>query len=981
MPFLCSLRGRYTSFATCGLCLFAIVLLLGFASMCLGQAQNTGTVAGNVVDSQHIIVPGAAVTLTSEERGNVYRTTSNEQGEFTFNSIPVGTYTLNVTAPTFSTFVSRHVAVDSDTRLRIDAEMKPGAVDAQVEVTADAATVDTQSGTIEQVLDNNLVENLPIDGNNVVSMAALLPGVTDVSAPTTFTDENGGATFSANGARNNSNLFLFDGLLWNNLYLNTGINYPNHAVLQQVSVQLNNFSAQYGRNSGSVYNVVSKSGSNSVHGQAFFHYEDSIFNAQNYFSKTKPPQHTYQFGGAVGGPIKRDKAFYELEYQSLIGFSAVQANAETLSPAEEGLNPDGTPRPCTSAQFAGFSQCASFAGDAANPSLIPTLIFDPAIQFSISSGKTIAATAINQLNSTWVAAGNTLPPGGNSPCVSLLQSLGSANTTTYMPNAEVPSICFDPVVQNIIAHNYIPTPNTQLGKSQYLYSSAQAAKPQHEYGGFARVDYNLSQRNAMDATFYKTENSDIASNGGANADTGVPTYELDENAAYITAASLGERFTVTPNMVNEAKLGYKRYEYGVTPSDSTTLQTLGSQFVYPGYQSLPTININTRFTLGSASTAHTHSVSQDIEFIDNLTWVHGRHNIQIGTDYLRLQYLNQRTNVGRFNFYGNPGYTNAQAADFIMGLIYSESVGNGQTIAGIQHALYSYVEDTWRATSRLTLNLGIRYELPWMWYQPDGQAATFVRGYQSTVFPNAPANYAFVGDPGVPRSLVKTDYTNVSPRVGIAYDVFGNGRTAIRAGFGTFYDAIPATVVGLSAPFAYNATYQTPDGSLTNPLAGKNPIPADFTPGGASFPTPYSITYPDQNFRNAYTIGANLGFQQQIGKGTILEANYLGRFSRHLSMPVDQNEAIMDCTGAYFAANPTLYCPATPSSLLSTSSYLSRIRYPGFNYGGSGVIDILSEATANYNALQIVLRQRMVKGISMLANYTYAKTMDEQSKP
>ncbi len=303
-------RGR---FAVAVMLLLASCIPFVSAVSAFGQAQNTGTLAGNVSDQQHNVVAAANITLVSEDRGNSYRATTNDQGDYTFNDIPVGTYTLTVGAPSFSTFVSRHIIVDSDTRLRLNATLKPGNVDVQVEVTADALAVDTQSGTLSTVIDNVLIENLPIDGNNVVSLASLLPGVTDVSAPTTFTDENGGSTFNANGARNNSNLYLFDGLLWNNLFLNTGINYPNHAVLQQVSVQLNNFSAQYGRNAGSIFNTISKSGTNNIHGEVFLHYQDSIFDARNYFlarTKPKPPQHTYQFGVAVGGPLKRDKLFY-----------------------------------------------------------------------------------------------------------------------------------------------------------------------------------------------------------------------------------------------------------------------------------------------------------------------------------------------------------------------------------------------------------------------------------------------------------------------------------------------------------------------------------------------------------------------------------------------------------------------------------------------------------------------------------------------
>jgi hypothetical protein len=958
--------------------LWLLVLVCFPAMSAVAQTQSTGGLSGTVRDSGHGLVPGAVVTLTSEERGTVLQSKTNDTGGYVFNDLAVGAYTLKITSPGFSTYISHHVTIDSDTRFRVDAELKPGEVSAEVEVNADGVAVDTQSGTISQVIDNQLVENLPIDGNNIVALAAILPGVTDVSAPSTFTDENGGATLVANGARTNSNLFLFDGFLWNNLFLNTGINYPNHAVIAQVSVQLNNFSAQYGRNAGSIFNVVSKGGSNKIHGQAFLHYIDSAFNAKDYFSGTKPPQRTFQLGLAVGGPIRRDKLFFELEYQNLNGYSTNAGNAETFSLAERGLNPDGSPRPCISPAFVALGgPCASFAADARTASAVSTLVYNPIVGTSTSSFGTQPNVAISQLQSTWLATGHT----GTNPCITAL--LGIAQS--YLPNAEVPAVCFDPTIQNVITHGYIPVPTTSLGTSQFPYSTAQVKRPQAENGGFLRTDWVVTPQHSVELRYYQTDNSDFTANGAGNLDTGVPTYGVDANAAYITAGSVGETFIISPNLINVAKVGYKRYAYEVIPTDTTTLGGLGARYNYPGFQSLPVINVNTRFTLGNAAAAYTHSVNQNIEAFDNVSYAHGKHNVQFGTDYLRLQYLNIRANPGRFNFYGNPGFTNVQASDAIMGLLYSETVGNQSNIASIQHALYSYIQDTWRLTPRLTVNLGFRYELPGMWFQPNGKAATFIRGYQSTVFPNAPAGEAFVGDAGVPRGLVPTDYSNASPRVGLAYDVFGNGKTAIRAGFGTFYDAIPATIVGATQPYTYSAFYQYPAGSVTDPLLGEPAIPApsNANSGSAMFSQPYSMIYADRNFRNAYTIGVNFGMQQQVNKGGILEANYIGRFGRHLMVPLDQNEAIVDCTGAYFQANPDLYCHnGNFGSLLTTSApygYANRVRFPGYNYGGQGVVALMSIATANYNAFQINYRQRSFMNVTLLTNYTYSRTLDEQS--
>jgi len=946
-----------------------------------GQAQNTGQVAGNVVDATKHTVAGAAVTLTSEERGNVLSVTTNAEGEYTFNDVPSGSYTLMVVAPTFEKYVADHVAVDADSHLRLDATMKAGSVSAEVEVTAGTAAIDTQSATVGAVIDNNLVENLPIDGNNVIALAALLPGVTDVSAPATFTSDTGGASFTVNGARGTSNLFLFDGLLWNNLYLNTPLNYPNHAALQAVSIQLNNFTAQYGRNSGSIVNIISKSGTNQVHGEAFISYQNGAVDAADYFTKLRPQIDQYQFGAAVGGPIIKDKLFYEAEYQELLSNGTFPAQASTLSYAERGLEPDGvTPLPCTpTGEFASYQQCANFSGDAIT-GVSPNTVEQ---NFTYTGGQ-YYADAIQQMNSTWVGEGHT----GTNPCVTLYQSLPTAANTAiglkagYVVNAEVPSICWDPAYTALLAHINMPVP-TLLEPDALPLAASTVPQPKHEYGGNLRVDWNASSRHIIDAHFYKTYNNDATPNG----ETSVANYEPDFNIARITAGSIGDTWVLGPSLLNVLRVGYKRYVYGVTPTDPTTLQELGSNFPVPGIPELPAVTVDARFSLGSASAYATNNVNEDIEATDTLSYTHLTHNIQTGVDFLRNQYDSIRATPGNFTF--NDHFANDPAVEAMLGLVQTETIGNNRRISAIQHAVYGYVQDTWRAASKLTIIAGVRYELPWMWYQPKGNASTFIRGYQSQRFANAPANLAFVGDAGVPRALTGTDYTNLSPRIGISYDLFGNGKTALRAGFGTFYDATNAQVVGIGEPFFYTATYAYGPGSFSNPLYTLPAIPANFSAGQTpAFTNPQSIVFPDPHFKNAYTIGVNLGIQHQMNKGTVVEANYIGRFSRHDSMPYDLNPSVVDCSGSYFQSNPTLYCYADLTTTTQTNSWLSnnapngwpiRSVYPGFNYGGQGVVDYSSHGTGNYNAFQAIYTQRAFANLTMLASYTFSKAMDTQS--
>jgi hypothetical protein len=227
--------------------------------------------------------------------------------------------------------------------------------------------------------------------------------------------------------------------------------------------------------------------------------------------------------------------------------------------------------------------------------------------------------------------------------------------------------------------------------------------------------------------------------------------------------------------------------------------------------------------------------------------------------------------------------------------------------------------------------------------------------------------------------------------VGISYDLFGNGRTSLRAGFGIFYDALNANTTGIGQPYHYQATYQLANGSLSAPLTGLSPVPGNYTtPATAQFGDPYTVNFADPNVTEPYTEAVNVGIQQRIKNGTI-EAIYVGKFGRHQIVPYDLNPAIMDCFGAYYQANPNLYCsplvlgsnglPIDPSGTASTAqaSDAARVRYAGFNYGGQGIVDNNSVGSSNYNGLQIIYTQRSRNTLTTTASYTYSRSLDDQS--
>jgi hypothetical protein len=235
---------------------------------------------------------------------------------------------------------------------------------------------------------------------------------------------------------------------------------------------------------------------------------------------------------------------------------------------------------------------------------------------------------------------------------------------------------------------------------------------------------------------------------------------------------------------------------------------------------------------------------------------------------------------------------------------------------------------------------------------------------------------AYVGDQGIGKSMAPTRYNDFAPRIGLAYDLRGNGKTAIRAGFGIFYDAINANIVGVGEPYHYSATYAQPSGSFSNPLLGQNAVPTNYVKGNPQFAGPYTVNFADKNLTTPYTEAFNFGIQQRVMKSATFEVNYVGKLGRHQIIQFDLNPAIYDCSGGYFTSNPAVYCADASAN---SSSYLVRVKYPGYNYGGQGVVDNASVATSNYNGLQAIYTQRSRKSLSMVASYTYSRSLDMQS--
>jgi hypothetical protein len=931
------------------------------------RADVTASILGIARDTSSAALPHVKVTVTNVETNLTRTTTTDVAGEYRFLSLPVGTYTVEAEVEGFQKFSASGIVLTVDQQHRVDISMAVGSLQQKVEVSAAAVQVETTSTQLGTVIENKSILNLPLNGRSYIDLLAIQPGVAPESSAT--------GLISVNGQREASNAFLVNGGDVSEGRTNGAGVIPNLESVGEFRLITNSFDAEYGRFSGAVMNAITKTGTNGFHGSGFEFLRNSDMDGRGFFDPAVTLLKRNQFGYAIGGPAIKNKVFWFTDYQ---GTRQRQGSSGSISQLP------------SAAQRSGVFQPSDLNGEVSGPYWAQVL--------SQRLGYTVTA---NEPYSTATCA-------TTSQCV--------------FPGGVIPATAFSPIAVNMLK-NYIPLPNA--GANNFIPPSVVSSLTDDKIG--QRVDIN-NRKAGNWYGYYHMDDSTSTSPGTYGAlfgNFGSFTPKRVQQGVLANTKEFG------PSAINEARVDYTRIaSISNQPTDSpVSLSSLG--FVTgPGtlgiinsgpdsWQSVPPISLNGQvgFSFGRNISA-TGQYNNTWHLGDSFAKIWKTHAFKIGGDFRYLQ-INERNIYapnGNFDFDGSE--TGHDVADFLLGAPDSYIQASFQVLDSRTKYGAAFAQDSWRVTPNFTLNYGLRWEVSMPWYDTQNKIQTIVPGVQSTVFPGAPKGWLVPGDPGlpgggpIPSTLAPTTWRNFAPRLGFAWSpsasggilgklLGGPGKTSIRAAAGIYYTAIQDAglfVEVADAPFGLFWVSQDPvlfdqpfktrsDGSSqTQRFPFDLPVPGSPNIKNLDWSVFLPITSsPGYQPGNKLPYGEHYNFsiQRELSSATVLTLAYVGTEGHKLFAQYEANPgnaALCLSLRGTGVAKGTLQCGPNQENAIFTRPDGSQVfgtRGPlGYNFGSNTYES--TNANSSYNSLQVSVERR-AKDLTMLASYTFSKSMDDAS--
>ena len=871
----------------------SLICFLSLLATRLIAQQTTADVLGTVSDMSGGVLSGVKITVHNLATGGDYNVVSDNSGNYAVPLLPVGRYSITAVAPGFKTWTVPEVALGIGDRLRQDIRLQVGALEQSVEVAASSPALQTDSSSLGSLINTNVMQDMPMNGRNFVVLAQLTAGAaegepTGLPSGTRPDDRRLTSAVSVNAQPTSFNNFMIDGMDDNERFIGTVIVKPSVDALQEMKVQTSLYSAEFGRTAGGVINFVTKSGSNEYHGSLFEFFRNQHMDARNFFAAAKPPYHQNQYGGSIGAPVRKNRVFYFADYE---GFRMRQGQTFVESVP-------------TLAERQG-----NFAGINA--------IFDP-----------LTTTA--------------------------------DGTRARFPGDQIPANRINTIAQTLI--NLYPLPTRSGLANNFTY---QPLKEQNNDTFDARVDYRFSDANTAFARYSFNNTNTILPTGCPTAPSGInPNCDQGRSGTAhqrAQSAQLNDAHVFGPRLVMELKSGFSRYEvyslplnYGKNVAQQVGLNGVNIDSDSSGLSIISTSGLT---TIGDASFIPIITINNLFQEVAGFTYIRGTHSIKFGGDLRRRQTDPFQSPTARGQFSFNANFTNdptgavagsgSAVASLLLGFPATTTRSKYLVSPGLRNwEMAGYVQDDWRVSHWLTLNLGLRYD----YYGPNSEVANRISNVDLVA-----GKIITAGQDGVSSSAgVKPDYRDFAPRFGFAATVAKG--TVLRGGYGiSFVPNMIASSMALRNPpfvslFTINTTPLTPINSLSDGL----PLPVATSPAnptgslsGVAFTgaTPYVQQY-------------NFTLQRELPLGLVATVAYVGALGRR--QYIFNGAVNVDLA----PPGPGAIVPRTPYYSVFPNVSAIAIAAPWYN--------------TNYQALQTTLEHRYHNGLSLLATYTWSHSLDDE---